>query len=69
LGFGLPILPVVGFLMADLILVALSICDWKSHKRWNFFPFALLVVLMYHFSVLNFYKFEFWQSFSEWIVG
>lgn len=66
---GNPIAPVVGFLLVDLIIVGLCIWDWKSHKRWNVFPFALLVVLMYHFSVLNFYKFEFWQSFSQWIVG
>ncbi|WP_075349705.1 hypothetical protein [Algoriphagus marinus] len=66
---GNPILPVVGFLMADLILVGLSIWDWKSHKRWNVFPFALLVVLMYHYSVLYFYKFDFWKTFSSWVVG
>jgi len=66
---GNPILPVVGFLLADLILVGLSIWDWKSHQRWNVFPFALLVVLMYHFSVLNFYKFDFWKTFSNWVVG
>jgi hypothetical protein len=56
---GNPILPVVGFLLADLILVALSIWDWKSHQRWNVFPVALVVVLIYHYSVLNFYKFDF----------
>jgi hypothetical protein len=66
---GNPILPVVGFLMADLILVALSVWDWKSHQRWNVFPFALAVLLIYHYYVLNFYKFEFWKTFSNWIVG
>ncbi len=64
---GHPILPVVGFFMADLILVALSIWDWKSHQQWNVFPFALVVLLIYHYSVLNFYKFEFWKTFSNWI--
>lgn len=66
---GIPIVAVVGFVLVDLIIVGLCIWDWKSHKRWNIFTFALLVVLMYHFSVLNFYKLEFWQSFSQWIVG
>jgi len=66
---GKPIVPVVGFLLADLILVGLSIWDWKSHQRWNVFPVALVLLLMYHYSVLNFYKFEFWKAFSSWIVG
>ena len=61
-----PIAPVVGFAMADLILIGLSIWDWKAHQRWNVFPFALVVLLLYHYSVMNFYKFEFWKSFSRW---
>lgn len=66
---GNPIAPVVGFLIADLILLGLSIWDWRSHKRWNVFPFALAVLLIYHYSVMNFYKFEFWKTFSNWIIG
>ena len=65
---GNPIAPVAGFLMADLLLIGLCIWDWKSHKRWNVFPFALLVLLVYHYSVLNFYKFQFWKSFSAWFT-
>ncbi|MDH4092843.1 MAG: hypothetical protein OEV74_14265 [Cyclobacteriaceae bacterium] len=66
---GNPIAPVVGFLMADLILIGLSIWDWRSHKRWNVFPLALAVLLVYHYSVLNFHQFTFWKSFSLWFVG
>ena len=66
---GNPIAPVVGFLLADLMLVGLSIWDWLSHRRWNVFPFALFVSLLYHYSVLNFYKFTFWKNFSVWFVG
>ncbi len=65
---GNPIAPVVGFLIADLILVGLCIWDWRSHKRWNVFPVALLILLLYHYSVLNFYKFKFWMTFSDCIV-
>src|SRR5258706_55431 len=57
---GQPIEAVIGFIMVDLFLVGLCIWDWRSHKRWNVFPFALLVLLIYHYSVLNFYKFQFW---------
>jgi hypothetical protein len=65
---GNPIAPVVGFALADLMLLALSIWDWRSHKRLNVFPLALGVLLLYHFSVMNFHKFDFWKSFSNWFV-
>lgn len=65
---GNPIAPVVGFALADLLLMALCIWDWRSHKRLNVFPYALAVLLLYHFSVMNFYKYEFWKSFSNWFV-
>lgn len=63
---GNPIAPVVGFAIADLIVIGLSIWDLKSHKRWNVFPVAFVVLLLYHYSVLNFYKFDFWKAFSNW---
>jgi len=65
---GNPILPVIGFSMANIIIVGLIVWDWRSHKRLNVFPFVLLILLLYHYSVLNFYKFQFWRSFSEWFV-
>jgi len=63
---GNPIAPIIGFALADLLLVGLCIWDWRSHKRWNVFPFALLILVAYHFSVLNFYKYPFWIKFCEW---
>jgi len=65
---GNPIAPVAGFALVDLLLIGLIVWDWRSHKRWNVFPVALLVLMVYHYSVLNFYKFNFWQSFSRWFV-
>ncbi|MFN8357649.1 MAG: hypothetical protein U0Y10_24535 [Spirosomataceae bacterium] len=65
---GNPIVPFVGFLLADLLLVGFSIWDWRSHKRWNVFPLALGILLLYHYSVFNFYRFAFWQSFCQWFV-
>lgn len=66
---GNPVLPVVGFLMANTLVVGLIIWDWRSHKRINVFPFVLIVLLAYHYSVLSFHKFVFWRSFSEWFVS
>ena len=65
---GNPIAPVVGFALADLLLLALCIWDWRSHRRLNVFPLALVVLVLYHVSVMTFYKFEFWQTFSTWFV-
>jgi hypothetical protein len=66
---GNPIAPVIGFLLADILLVALCIWDWRSHKKLTAFPIALALLLFYHFSVLNFYQFQFWKSFSVWLVS
>lgn len=64
---GSPILPFAGFLMADAILAVLSIWDWQVNKRRGF-PVALGVVLLYHASVMTFYRFGFWQDFGAWFV-
>lgn len=64
-----PAVPVVGFLLADLILVGLCIWDWRSHKRWDVFPFVLVLLLLYHYSFLYFYKYAFWKSFSALWFG
>lgn len=61
-----PVVQLVGLTLGDILLVLLSIWDWKSHKRINVFPVALAIHLFYHFAVFNFYKFSFWQVFCEW---
>lgn len=66
---GKPLEPVVGFLMADFLLVALSLWDWRAHQRWNVFPVALLALLLYHGSVLTFHALPFWRSFSKWFLA
>lgn len=66
---GFPHVVIIGFAMADILLVILCIWDWRSHRRWNIFPFVLLLLLAYHFSVLNFYKYPFWVRFCEWFAA
>ncbi|MFT3679065.1 MAG: hypothetical protein QM791_02260 [Ferruginibacter sp.] len=55
-----------GLLSGDVLLLALAVWDWRSHRRLDVFPLALLIHLGYHYSVMNFYKFSFWQEFSLW---
>jgi hypothetical protein len=64
---GSPVLPTAGFLLADVLLVALSVWDWRTNKR-RVFPVALVVLVLYHASVLTFHQFDFWRRFAEWFL-
>jgi hypothetical protein len=66
---GQPNVMLFGFALADAILIALCIWDWKSHRRLNVFPVALLVLLFYHYSVNTFYQYNFWKTFSDWLIN
>jgi hypothetical protein len=65
---GAPILPVIGFLLADVVLILLAFWDWRNARRKDVFPIALALLVFYHISVLSFYKLDAWKSFAEWFV-
>ena len=65
---GSPVLPTAGFLLADVMLVGLSVWDWRTNKR-IVFPVALVLLVLYHASVLTFYQFDFWRRFTAWFVA
>jgi uncharacterized membrane protein YozB (DUF420 family) len=64
---GTPILPVAGFVAADVMLAVLSVWDWRTQRR-VVFPVALTVLLLYHLSVLTFHRFDFWRDFGTWFL-
>jgi hypothetical protein len=66
---GAPIVPVAGFLLADAMLIALSIWDWRVNRRTDVFPVALVIVVLYHVSVMTLYRQPFWIAFGNWFVG
>jgi hypothetical protein len=66
---GQPNAPIAGFLLADAMLIGLSVWDWVAHKRWNVFPFALVVLLAYHWSFLYGYQASAWQRFCLWFAA
>lgn len=66
---GMPMVPGLGFFLGDIILILLSIWDWKANKRWSVFPVVLVLLLIYHISVLTFYKYPFWQKIGDWIMN
>ena len=59
---GNPILPTVGFALADLIVVALALWDWRANRRIGVFPVALAVLLVYHVGVLTLHRVPLWNS-------
>lgn len=66
---GSPVLPVAGFALADLILVALSWWDWRANRRLNVFPVALGVLLVYHVCTLTLHRVPLWNAFGVWFLG
>jgi len=66
---GSPLVQVAGFLLADLMLVALSVWDWRANRRADVFPAALGVLLVYHASVLTLPFTRPWGAFCAWFLG
>jgi hypothetical protein len=66
---GSPILPVAGFVLADLILVGFALWDWRANKRTDVFLVALGAMLVYHASVLTLYRVPVWGAFCVWFLG
>jgi hypothetical protein len=64
-----PMVWLVGFVIADLLLIGLLIWDARVHKKWNVFPLVLGLVGLYHLSVISFYHFSFWRSLADWIMS
>jgi len=65
---GIPIVQLVGFGLADILLLILCILDWRKRKKWNGFPIAFLVILGYHLSDLTLYHFAAWRAFVDWVM-
>lgn len=65
----IPVVPVAGFLIADIILLGLILYDWRYSKSNYSFLVAWSVLLIYHVSVLTFYQFGFWQVFTQWFLS
>ena len=63
---GVPLVQVLGFVLADALLIALLAWDWLANRRFGAFAAALGVVVLYHASVLTLYHLEFWHAFTYW---
>ena len=62
---GMPIVPFFGFLLGDVILIVLIVVDWKKHRRWTIFLTVLVLLVLYHLSVMIFYQYECWHTIAD----
>lgn len=61
-----PFLPIVGFILADAILLILMYKDWKSNRRWKEFTTVFIILNLYHLSVMILPAIPVWQNFLYW---
>ena len=66
---GGPAVPVAGFVIVDLLLVALVVWDWRTSRRAGVFAGVLALVLAYHVSVLTLYRSDAWDAVGAWFVA
>lgn len=66
---GSPVLPVAGFVLADALLLALTVWDWRANRRLDVFPVALGIVALFHVSVLTFHGLGAWNAFAVWFLS
>jgi hypothetical protein len=66
---GSPILPAAGFVLADLVVAALAVWDWRVNGRRDVFPLALAGLLIYHVGTLTLHRVPWWNAFCVWFVG
>jgi hypothetical protein len=66
---GTPLVQVLGFLLADALVLTLIFWDRRAKRQTHAFAIALTVLMLYHASVLTFYKLSAWKSFAVWFAS
>lgn len=66
---GSVVLPVAGFALADALLLALAVWDWRARRRLGPFAVALGIVAAYHVSVLTLHRSTAWREFCQWFLS
>jgi len=66
---GGPVLPLFGFALADAMVLALAVWDWRTNRRRDVFPVALAALLICQSAILTFHRFAWWAEFAGWFWG
>lgn len=54
------------YFLSGLLVLALSIWDWRSHKRLDIFPKVLIVTVLFHTLVWLAPEIRLWRNFADW---
>ncbi len=65
----IPWVQIIGFALADIILLSLCIIDLKKRRRWHGFPIAFIIILIYHLGDFVLYRFEWFRSFVDYMMS
>lgn len=63
-----PIVPVVGFVISDILLLILILWELISGKKPYVFGSVLILILLMQYSILHFHKYAFWRTFCDWLL-
>lgn len=66
---GVPLYQLLTFAANDIVLVLLSIWDYRSRGRLNVFPVVLGGFIVLQGLVYLIYQTDFWRSFAEWFLS
>jgi hypothetical protein len=66
---GTPLVQILGFICADVLLLALVFWDRRAKRRTHVFAIALAILIAYHASVLILYDKLVWRSFGAWFAS
>lgn len=66
---GFPLYFVITDSIVDVILIALSIWDWKSRQKLNLFPIVLLAFVLFQSFTYVAHDLEAWKVASEWFLA
>jgi len=65
---GLPLYTVITDSIVNVILIALSVWDWKSRRRLNVFPVVLVAFILFQSFTYVAHHLEPWRILSGWFL-
>lgn len=63
---GVPSYQLFSYLFVDLILIALSVWDWKSRRKLNVFPVVLVAFVLFQIPTFVAHRLESLRAFADW---
>lgn len=58
--------PIISYIFVDLVLIALSVWDWRSRRKLNVFPVVLVAFVLFQIPTYVAHRFESLRNFADW---